>query len=234
MRELLSQLGLPESGVIVYVVAFVVIFALLTLLAFVLRRLTGGRMTLAGQGGRTRQPRLGIVDVYDLDRQRQLILLRRDNVEHLLLIGGPNDVVIETNIVRVPGARLSPSAAEASPERIEPAFERSPEIAPSRPVIEPTPRAPAPEPNGAAPDHPHARGGGRVEPRLEPQVVAVPEPSFARPRRLDPTVETAPERRSTAAPIGRPGPTEAPRPLIRPRHLRRHRGMAAPCLQAGT
>ena len=52
--------------------------------------------------GRARQPRLGIVDVYDLDRQRQLILLRRDNVEHLLLIGGPNDLVVETNIVRVP------------------------------------------------------------------------------------------------------------------------------------
>ena len=73
----------------------------------------------AAAAGRARQPRLGIVDVYDLDRQRQLILLRRDNVEHLLLIGGPNDVVVENNIVRVPGARLPATAADA-PERIEP------------------------------------------------------------------------------------------------------------------
>ena len=58
-------------------------------------------------GQRGRQPRLGIVDVYELDRQRQLILLRRDNVEHLLLVGGPNDVVIERNIQR--GQQRDPS-----------------------------------------------------------------------------------------------------------------------------
>ena len=30
---------------------------------------------MGGERGRGRQPRLGIVDVYDLDRQRQLVLL---------------------------------------------------------------------------------------------------------------------------------------------------------------
>lgn len=48
--------------------------------------------------GRSRQPRLGIVDVFDVDRQRQLVIVRRDNVEHLLMIGGPNDLVIESEI----------------------------------------------------------------------------------------------------------------------------------------
>ena len=94
---------------------------------------------LPGQDrGRARQPRLGIVDIYDLDRQRQLILLRRDNVEHLLLIGGPNDVVIETNIVRVAGARLPAAPADAALERTEPTFERPSE--PARPQIEPNGR----------------------------------------------------------------------------------------------
>ncbi|HEX8664349.1 MAG TPA: hypothetical protein VF744_10005, partial [Beijerinckiaceae bacterium] len=124
------------SGAVTYVIAFAIIFALLTLLALVLRRLTGRRSMLSGQGGRTRQPRLGIVDVYDLDRQRQLILLRRDNVEHLLLIGGPNDVVIETNIVRVPGAGARPQAPPEFPERLE---ERLPEAIPARPVVEALP-----------------------------------------------------------------------------------------------
>ena len=92
---------------VVYAIAFAVIFVLLTLFALVLRRLTGGRLAVSKQDrGRTRQPRLGIVDVYELDRQRQLVLLRRDNVEHLLLIGGLNDVVVETNTVRVTGARI--------------------------------------------------------------------------------------------------------------------------------
>ena len=63
-------------------------------------------MALAKSGPRGRQPRLGIVDIYELDRQRQLILLRRDNVEHLLLVGGPNDVIVERNIHRGAGARL--------------------------------------------------------------------------------------------------------------------------------
>ncbi len=88
---------------------------------------------LQGQDrGRARQPRLGIVDIYDLDRQRQLILLRRDNVEHLLLIGGPNDVVIETNIVRVAGARLPTVTTE---DRTEPTIER-PVEAPPRPQVD--------------------------------------------------------------------------------------------------
>src|SRR3954471_20612952 len=121
-----------------YVIAFAIIFILLALFALVLRRLTGNRTTLAGERSRTRQPRLGIVDVYDLDKQRQLILLRRDNVEHLLLIGGAEDVVGESSIVRVAGARLPP--AEAPHDRTEP--ERFPEALPPRPVVETLPLRP--------------------------------------------------------------------------------------------
>ena len=133
---MLSQFGLPEtSPAVTYAIAFASIFIVLSLIALVLRRLSRGRSMLSGQGGRTRQPRLGIVDVYDLDRQRQLILLRRDNVEHLLLIGGPNDVVIETNIVRVPGLRVQ-AAPEHGAERAEASL---PEALPGRPVVEALP-----------------------------------------------------------------------------------------------
>jgi len=109
------------------VIAFAIILALVALFGLVLRKLTGARLMMPGNDrSRSRQPRLGIVDVYDLDRQRQLLLLRRDNVEHLLLIGGPNDVVIETNIVRVAGARIPAAANEPGPERIEPSFDQAP------------------------------------------------------------------------------------------------------------
>ncbi|WP_375459911.1 hypothetical protein [uncultured Enterovirga sp.] len=124
------------SPAVKYVIAFAIIFAMLVLLALILRRLTGGRMSMSNERGRARQPRLGIVDVYDLDRQRQLILLRRDNVEHLLLVGGPNDVVVETNIVRVPGARI-PAAAADNGDRMDSGADRNVEIAPVRPVIDP-------------------------------------------------------------------------------------------------
>ncbi|WP_375462615.1 hypothetical protein [uncultured Methylobacterium sp.] len=113
--------GSDGSPVVQYVSIFAVIFAVLTVIVLAVRRLGGGGLAQAGRGGqRGRQPRLGIVDVYELDRQRQLILLRRDNVEHLLLVGGPNDVVIERHIQR--GQRdpgLRPEAmAEPRPDAI--------------------------------------------------------------------------------------------------------------------
>ena len=66
-------------------------------------------------GGRTRQPRLGLVDAFSLDGQRQLVLVRRDNIEHLVMIGGPNDVLVESQINRAvsPGARKQPGLASA-------------------------------------------------------------------------------------------------------------------------
>lgn len=50
------------------------------------------------QGPRGRNRRLAIVDSLVVDQKRQLLVIRRDNVEHLILTGGPHDVVIETGI----------------------------------------------------------------------------------------------------------------------------------------
>jgi flagellar protein FliO/FliZ len=96
-----SLFGIEISAATQYVLAFCVIFVLLGLFALILRSVAGNKISLPGQDrARTRQPRLGVVDIYDLDRQRQLVLVRRDNIEHLVMIGGPNDVVVETNIVK--------------------------------------------------------------------------------------------------------------------------------------
>jgi flagellar protein FliO/FliZ len=69
------------------------------LLSIIFRFIFRHRVRLP-RNGRARLPRLGTVDAFDLDRQRQLVIIRRDNVEHLLMIGGPNDVVIESDIIR--------------------------------------------------------------------------------------------------------------------------------------
>lgn len=42
--------------------------------------------------------RLDVVEQSSLDGRRRLVLIRRDDVEHLIMTGGPVDVVIETNI----------------------------------------------------------------------------------------------------------------------------------------
>lgn len=45
-----------------------------------------------------RGQRLGISEYHELDQTRRLVLIRRDETEHLILIGGVQDVVIETGI----------------------------------------------------------------------------------------------------------------------------------------
>jgi hypothetical protein len=45
-----------------------------------------------------RERRLAYVERISLERGRKLLLVRRDDVEHLVMIGGPIDVVVETGI----------------------------------------------------------------------------------------------------------------------------------------
>lgn len=42
--------------------------------------------------------RLDIVEQANLDGRRRLVLIRRDNIEHLIMTGGPVDVLVETGI----------------------------------------------------------------------------------------------------------------------------------------
>jgi len=79
--------------------AAIALLAAFALMAFVFRPLFGHRLKSA-KNGKTRPARLGIVEAFDLDRKRQLVIVRRDNVEHLVMIGGPNDLVIESQIAR--------------------------------------------------------------------------------------------------------------------------------------
>jgi flagellar protein FliO/FliZ len=53
------------------------------------------------RGGNASQ-RVGVIESVQLDGKRSVILVRRDNVEHLVMVGGRNDVVIEPNIMRRP------------------------------------------------------------------------------------------------------------------------------------
>ena len=42
--------------------------------------------------------RLGITEFHEIDKTRRVVLVRRDDVEHLVMIGGNQDMVIERNI----------------------------------------------------------------------------------------------------------------------------------------
>jgi len=76
-----------------FVLALVVVLGLIAALAWILRRYGAGRVTLgAGKG------RLGVVEASHIDAKRRLVLIRRDGVEHLLLLGPTSETVIETGI----------------------------------------------------------------------------------------------------------------------------------------
>ncbi len=72
-------------------VAGLVILTGLTLAVLVYRMLN--RRMRSEKGAR-----LGVSEVFDIDNDRRLLLVRRDDVEHLVLIGGEHDLVIEQNI----------------------------------------------------------------------------------------------------------------------------------------
>lgn len=97
--EWLQNLLSGENGdplQLVLITLFLVIS--LILIVWVVRRVAGSPSRRAGRG---RIPRLSITDSAAVDDKRYIVMVRRDNVEHLLLIGGPTDVVVETGIVRV-------------------------------------------------------------------------------------------------------------------------------------
>ena len=98
MQWLSDLLPFGDNKVLQIAVLVACGIAALVVLAIVYRLVFAHRLRVPG--GRTRQPRLGLVDAFSLDGQRQLVLVRRDNVEHLVMIGGPNDVVIESQINR--------------------------------------------------------------------------------------------------------------------------------------
>jgi hypothetical protein len=104
-----------ESGAIIaqYVITLAVVVALIVLVVWGLRHFGGGAVRPATRG---RLPRLAIVDTLPVDTKRKLVLLRRDNVEHLILIGGPSDVVVEPSIVRQRVAQRPGQGTAARPQ----------------------------------------------------------------------------------------------------------------------
>ena len=89
-------------------IALLVVLALIFGVAWLARKFgLGGR--IATRSGRRR---LAIVEVLPLDGKRRLVLLRRDDVEHLVLIGAHDDVVVETAIK--PASAEPPATAFAT------------------------------------------------------------------------------------------------------------------------
>jgi hypothetical protein len=142
-----------------------------------------------------------VLDSANVDARRRLVLIRRDNVEHLILIGGPTDVVIEPGIVRAQplgGARAAPRGYESEEFEAPIVPETNAEAERPAPQPMPAPRAPSPEiPRPAAP-------APRPVPRVDPQYADMAQ-------RLDAALRK-PQGEAPAAPTPRAPEPRAPQP----------------------
>ena len=92
---------------LLYILILLAIAALILGGVFLLKGYSGGGAGTALFGPRAER-RLAVVEQASVDGRRRLVIVRRDDVEHLILTGGPVDVVIETGI-----GEPRPRAAEA-------------------------------------------------------------------------------------------------------------------------
>ncbi len=135
-------LALTEDRTVRMALALAAVLLLILVFAAIYRRIA--RRGLSTKRGRV--ARLAILEAIPVDQRRRLVLLRRDNTEHLVMIGGPTDLVVEEGIhrqARQPASKR-PVPERAVPERTAP--ERAtPEMSvPDRATPEPTdvPRVP--------------------------------------------------------------------------------------------
>lgn len=79
-----------------FVLALIFVLSLIGLMAVAARRWGFG---LPQANIRRGQPkRIGLVEVTALDAKRRLVLIKRDNVEHLVILGHDGETVVETGI----------------------------------------------------------------------------------------------------------------------------------------
>lgn len=83
---------------IIFVVTFVAVLALVGVIARAIRRYAT-LQTVRSNVWHARQPRLSVVEHARVDTKHCLVLVRRDEVEHLLMIGDNSDIVVDANIV---------------------------------------------------------------------------------------------------------------------------------------
>lgn len=96
-----------------FIVALVFVLALIGVFGLLLRRFGPGAGLMARARG---ERRLAVVEVLPLDAKRRLVLVRRDGVEHLLLLGAATDLVVEGGLP-APPPQAAPPSAPAQPFR---------------------------------------------------------------------------------------------------------------------
>jgi flagellar protein FliO/FliZ len=83
------------SDYLQFVLALALVLGLIAVLTFAAKRFGLGPVVTA----RSKHRRLSLAEVLAVDGKRRLVLLRRDDEEHLVLLGPTADLLIEKNII---------------------------------------------------------------------------------------------------------------------------------------
>ncbi|WP_284777507.1 flagellar biosynthetic protein FliO [Agrobacterium sp. lyk4-40-TYG-31] len=207
-------IGTYGNNLIVAVVGVGVALLALAIILWLIRRRGGSSPFI--RGGKTRQPRLQVLDAAAVDARRRLVLVRRDNVEHLVMIGGPTDIVIESGIGAIPFMK---DVRDPQDDMLPaPPVEKA--IPPSRtralPTVKEEESRPAPVIPAAAPaPQPELRPApAAVQPPPAPTPSPRPAPTPApAPRPVTPPAPPVAAAQPVAAPQ-RPAPPVAPAPRV--------------------
>ena len=133
MQFLTSLLGGSGNTIVSSALALGVVIVLIVLGLWVLKFFMKTGVSMRPQGLRVQ-----VVEQVQVDAKRQLLVIRRDNVEHLVMTGGPQDLVIETGIPAaekpaLPGRRPVPQVVEDVAKAPAPVVASMPE--PPRPAV---------------------------------------------------------------------------------------------------
>ncbi len=93
------------SSYIRFLLALIFVIGLIGAFAVIARRMGLGFPTTAIKKSTNR--RLSVEEVISLDGRRRLVLIRRDNTEHLILLGASSETIVENNI-KEPVAQVKP------------------------------------------------------------------------------------------------------------------------------
>ncbi len=110
----MGELGIDDY--IRFIAALIFVIGLIMLVSHLAKRfglpgvMSGGR-ALGGLAGMAPSRRLSMIEVMALDSRRRLVLVKRDDTEHLLLLGAGADLVVEPGITPKPPVReIRPAA----------------------------------------------------------------------------------------------------------------------------
>lgn len=187
--------GAEFATAVIWTLAALVLLVIVLVVVRLVRNMTSGTFVA---GGRNRKTRLAVMDATAVDSHRRLVLVRRDDIEHLLLIGGPTDVVVEREI-RVSGARRTQSVFGDETET-EAQQAHIPGLPIQPPAQQPPPRPRAPEPmqsqptaRSTLPPQP-ARQPERPQPQRQPERTSPPPRPMRQTGSRPPARDPMPQR----------------------------------------